>query len=118
MMIVDAIRSACTPHAVYFLVTAYIESLRHFERSCAAPEHVLDLPIAGADDLGQRVRVLERNTVPPESAVAASELATVLACALERVEAFDPPAAAAAAAAHRGTTPHEKNDNRRSARSV
>ena len=29
MMIVDAIRSAATQHAVYFLATAYIESLRH-----------------------------------------------------------------------------------------
>ena len=115
MMIVDAIRSAATPHAVQFLVTAYIESLRHFERSCGVPAGVLDLPIAGTRDLAQRLHILDANTVGLDCVVAASELAVVLSCALERIAALGDETAAPSACA--ATLPG-RNDSLRSALSV
>jgi hypothetical protein len=93
MTIVDAIRSASSPHAVFFLVTAYIESLRHFERSSGVPPQALALPIAGARDLAARARVLKRVLLRLESIVPASELGAVLYCAVERLAGFEPAAA-------------------------
>lgn len=105
MMIVDAIRSAGTQHAVYFLVTAYIESLRHFEGSCGVPRDALELPLAGREDLEERVRKLHQDAT-------ATELAAVLACSLERLAALDDAAPVAA------VMPHARNDTRRSSLSV
>ena len=86
MMIVDAVSSAPSEHAVYFLVTAYMESLRHFERSCGVPQRVLDLPVAGAEDLRERLGTLRRTMSSPlESIVAVSEVDAVLTSALGRL---------------------------------
>jgi hypothetical protein len=85
-MIVDAVSSAPSEHAVYFLVTAYMESLRHFERSSGVPQRVLDLPVAGAADLGERLSTLRRTmSSPVESIVAVSEVESVLTSALGRL---------------------------------
>ena len=109
MMIVDAIRSAATQHAVHFLVTAYIESLRHFERSCGVPAEALELPIGGGTDIEHRARMLRAHApVAPESIVAISELAAVLDSALERLAELAPVE----------IMPHARNDSRRSALSV
>ena len=90
MMIVDALSSASTQHAVYFLVTAYIESLRHFEASVAVPKAVLHLPLSGRDDLAARLAALQNNiNVPLEGVVPVSEVATVLASAVQRLTALD-----------------------------
>ena len=89
MMIVDAVSSAPSEHAVYFLVTAYMESLRNFERTCGVPPCVLDLPVAGAADLSARLGTLRRESgAPPESAVVMSEIDAVLTSALGRLSAF------------------------------
>ncbi|MGZ8267932.1 MAG: hypothetical protein ACXW20_10240 [Burkholderiales bacterium] len=86
MMIADAIDSATTEHAVYFLVTAYIESLHHFHRSLGIPERVIELPIAGAEDLAERLAALRHNiNVPLEGVVGASEADAILARALARL---------------------------------
>jgi hypothetical protein len=86
MIIVDAISSAPTEHAVYFLVTAYIESLCHFECSAGVPQPVLQLPISGPADLAARLNTLENNVnVPLEAVVPASEVAGVLASAVNRI---------------------------------
>jgi hypothetical protein len=114
MMIVDAVSAAPTRHSVYFLVTAYIESLRHFERTSGVPGMVLELPVSGAADLAHRLDALRRNSdVKLEAVVAVSELAAVLACALTRIQALEPEIAHADA-----STPHARSDNRRSALSV
>ena len=111
MMIVDAIRSAPTRHAVHFLVTAYIESLRHFERTCGVPAEVLELPIAGAD-LEARLAMLHQHTaVRVEAIVALSELASVLECAIERLSGLEENTVDA-------LMPHARSDNPRSALSV
>ena len=112
MMIVEAIRSAPTQHAVYFLVTAYMESLRHFERTCGVPAEVLELPITRAADIGERLAMLHQHAVVPfESIVPISELTAVLDCAMERLSALEDTAASP-------VTPPARSDNRRSALSV
>jgi hypothetical protein len=84
MMIVDAISSAQTPPAVYFLVTAYLESLRHFEHG--VDEGVLHLPVAGAGDLAGRVRLLRCSRAPADDRVITGELEAVLGAALARLD--------------------------------
>ena len=101
MTIVDAIDSAPTEHAVYFLVTAYIESLRHFERGCGVPQCAIALPVGGTSDLAGRLETLRSDVDPaPESAVAKAEVAAVLSAALARLSSFaegaESPLAAAA----------------------
>ena len=113
MMIVDAIGSAGTEHAVYFLVTAYIESLTHFERACGVSPEALALPVRGRADLERRARALDRRTaVPLEAVVAHAELAAVLERALERLAALAAPAPANV------VMPHARIGNPRSALSV
>ena len=86
MIIVDAIKSARTEHAVYFLVTAYLESLSHFECSAGVPRPVLRLPISGSADLASRLDTLESTIDGPlEALVPISEVAGVLASAVSRI---------------------------------
>ena len=93
MMIVDALSSAPTQHAVYFLVTAYIESLRHFD-AVAVPKAVLHLPLSGHDDLAARLALLQNSINGPlEAVVSVSEIAGVLACAMTRLTRLDAVAA-------------------------
>ena len=90
MMIVDAISTAPSRHAVYFLVTAYIESLHHYHNSLGIPAEVICLPVAGMGDLEARLTALRHNiNVPLEAVVPASEVSTVLAMAVRRLEADD-----------------------------
>ena len=92
MIIVEAINSAPNEHAVYFLLTAYVESLRHFERASGVPEAVLRLPIAGRGDLTARLETVNDTIeVPLEAAVPALEVAAVLASAVTRLARLDSP---------------------------
>jgi hypothetical protein len=87
MMIVDAVNSAPSQHAVYFLVTAYLESLRHFERTCGVPQRVIELPVASATDLSERLEALRRTRdAMSESTVVVSEVSAVLSSALSRLD--------------------------------
>ena len=54
-MLHDAIRKAATEHTVYFLVTAYLDTLQ-FSRKL--PEHLTVLPIADLADLESRFAIL------------------------------------------------------------
>jgi hypothetical protein len=91
MTIVDAINSAASEHAVYFLVTAYIESLQHFHRGLGIPESVVRLPLSGVGDLEDRLTSLQSTIdVPLESVQPASEVTAVLASAVQRL-ANEPP---------------------------
>jgi hypothetical protein len=86
MMIADAISSATTEHAVYFLITAYIETLHHFHKSLGIPVQVIELPVSGIDDLAQRLAALRHDiNLPPKAVVGASEAAAVLECAVGRL---------------------------------
>jgi hypothetical protein len=115
MMIVEAIDSAPTEHAVYFLVTAYIESLRHFERGCGVPQRAIALPVSGFSDLAERYDILRASVeVAPDSAVAAAEAAQVLGAAVRRLSAVAQAAENAPAAAMRSA----RTDTRHSSLSV
>ena len=86
MMILDAINGAPSKHAVYFLVTAYIESLHHFHRGLGIPESVVRLPVTGVADLEERLERLHHNVdVPLEAVVPASEVSAVLSSAVNRL---------------------------------
>jgi hypothetical protein len=85
-MLADAIDSAVSEHTVYFLVTAYVESLDHFHRSLRIPERVVALPLAGIDDLEERVRTLRATgTASDAGPAAALEAIAILECALARL---------------------------------
>src|SRR3954469_10215251 len=91
MMLHDAIRKAATEHTVYFLVTAYLETLQ-FSRKL--PEHLTVLPISDLEDLESRFAILvaefETELRMPDShkffvlveAVAIFDLAAVRVCQL------------------------------------
>jgi hypothetical protein len=86
MMLADAIESALSEHAVYFLLTAYIESLQHFHTSLHIPQCVIALPLAGMDDLAERVQSLrELSTATDRNAAPDDEALAMLECALERL---------------------------------
>jgi hypothetical protein len=59
MMIIDAIETAQTEHVIYFLLTAYVETLGFYDppRSFLPPD-VSRLPILGNSDVTKRLRVL------------------------------------------------------------
>jgi hypothetical protein len=89
MKIVEAIDCAPTEHAVFFLVTAYIESLRHFEKDCGVPARALELPVAGFADLCERLEILRgSDDTEPATIVATAEAAAVLESARVRLAAF------------------------------
>jgi hypothetical protein len=86
MMILEAISTATNEHAVYFLVTAYLESLQHFPRGLGLPKSVMKLPIAGIDDLEERLTSLQHNSdVSLDTVVPAWEVSAVLASAVQRL---------------------------------
>jgi hypothetical protein len=59
LKITDAITTADTEHVVYFLLTAYVETLHYYDplRS-SLPENVKRLPMAGISDVSERLRAL------------------------------------------------------------
>jgi hypothetical protein len=102
MMIHDAIRKANSEHTVYFLLTAYLDTLQ-FSRQL--PEHLTVLPIADLRDLESRFEKLvtefETELRMPDShkffvlleAVGIFDLAAVRVCQLIN-ERADPRVAA------------------------
>jgi hypothetical protein len=55
MMLHDAIRNAKSEHTIYFLLTAYLDTLQ-FARKL--PDHLTELPIANLQDLQSRFEKL------------------------------------------------------------
>ena len=93
MMILDAINDAASEHAVYFLVTSYIESLHHFHRSLGIPERVVKLPVGGVRDLEERLDTLRlTGSGPMAGEVPAAEVSAVLASAVQRLACEAPQA--------------------------
>lgn len=54
MMISDVIHEANTEHEVFFLLTAYVESLRHGDKLGTLPQDLTRLPLSGAGDVRSR----------------------------------------------------------------
>lgn len=58
MLITDVIREADSAHEIYFLLTAYIEALRHCDPLHHLPDFMTELPVTGlADVLGRAGRM-------------------------------------------------------------
>jgi hypothetical protein len=85
MMLADAIESAVSEHAVYFLLTAYVESLQHFHTSLRIPQCIIALPLGGLDDLVERVRMLRDISDAGKDAAPDGEALAILECALARL---------------------------------
>lgn len=54
MMISDVIHEASTEHEVFFLLTAYLESLRYGDKLGTLPQELTRLPLSGAGDVQSR----------------------------------------------------------------
>ena len=89
MMIIEAIESAASEHAVYFLATAYIESLHHFHRSLGLPETVVALPLSGEADLRRRLAALPNDSNVTVQTKAIAEARAVIDSALWRLSTLE-----------------------------
>ena len=92
MSITGAIRRASTEHVVYFLLSAYVETLHHYDSVWRAlPERVKRLPMAGKADVLERVSALgEAAIAHARSACSVQtmirEVAEVFCAALHRLQ--------------------------------
>lgn len=93
MKITEALAIADTEHVVYFLLTAYVETLAFYDplRSCL-PEHVKRLPIAGMSDVSERLRAVLPSAIEQSTQSQARpllhEVIEVFGAALERLQYF------------------------------
>jgi hypothetical protein len=86
LTITEAIRTAHTTHALYFLLTAYVETLVFAQ---SIPDEVRSLPIRGNADVAQRSRVMKNVVQAPAPEVVAPKLeeaAGVFSVASEQLE--------------------------------
>jgi hypothetical protein len=58
LIIVDAIRRARTEYVVYFLLSAWLETLAHTGRARALPAEAAQLPVRGSVDVRRRLRLI------------------------------------------------------------
>ena len=57
-MFIDVIRGAETDHEIYFLLTAYVQAVRHGDRLRLAPDLLARLPLHGMSDVQSRFEAL------------------------------------------------------------
>ena len=84
MSIIDAIKRAETEHAVYFLLTAYIESLWHSENGTGLRISLRRLPIDGESDVAERAKALTLDECAAERPIVA-EAAEIFRVASQRL---------------------------------
>ena len=80
-MITDAIKLAPSEHVVYFLLTAYVETLGYIDLY-GIPEDVKRLPISGKPDVSERLDIMRDVLHRPQSTM------TVKAVIEEAVDVF------------------------------
>lgn len=91
MTILDALRLANSEHVVYFLLTAYVETLHYCgEAQFAVPPHVTKLPLSGKSDVMARLRAFSRaardaERHPPAMRCVIEEAAEIFAAASRRL---------------------------------
>lgn len=54
MLITEVIRETANEHEIYFLLTAYVEAVRHCDPLNCLPEEVRNLPLSGEEDVRAR----------------------------------------------------------------
>lgn len=58
MMISDVILEANSEHEIFFLLTAYVESIRYCDRLGTLPENLTRLPLSGIGDVQRKLEAL------------------------------------------------------------
>jgi hypothetical protein len=66
VIIRDAIERASNEQEIFFLLTAYVETVRNGDQTNLLPWQVRDLPLAGSDDLKARIYGLQLRGMPPD----------------------------------------------------
>ena len=88
----EVIREATNEHEVYFLLTAYVEAVRHGDMLSSLPGQVRELPLHGLDDVRTRVDGLRaelgstRNT---RTRVIVAESTEIFSEALNRLQCLE-----------------------------
>lgn len=88
MPIVDAICEADSEHEIYFLLTAYVEAIRHCDKLGALPERLTRLPFPGAEDLKIRVEALRADfgEIGERDRAVLREAIEIFCAAIERLD--------------------------------
>lgn len=92
MTIIDALHDAATEHEIRFLLTAYVDAVRHFLHG--EPESapaVWTLPLGGLNDVEARLAELESETREPRDARAPArdEAVSILRAAAQRLRVLE-----------------------------
>jgi hypothetical protein len=92
LIIIDAIRRARTEHVVYFLLSAWLETLQYTGRARAFPAGVTVLPVRDDRDVIHRLRLIRRKLAsdadtPPRRRRVLEDAARAFAAAWDRVNA-------------------------------
>jgi hypothetical protein len=92
LQITDALTTADTEHVIYFLLTAYVETLDYYEplRSALSAE-VTRLPLAGLSDIAGRLSTLQtarERSAPSRVRFLIEEAVEVFDAALQRIRAL------------------------------
>ena len=67
MLIVDVIRQSDNEHEIFFLLTAYVEAVRHFDPLHHLPGVVRELPFNSVEDVSARAESLGAILESPEA---------------------------------------------------
>jgi hypothetical protein len=93
MPITDVIREADSAHEIYFLLTAYVEAVRHCDPLQHLPGFITELPFTGFADVqmrAERMRSLLESPAGADAMIRAvlAEALGILTVAGERLEAL------------------------------
>jgi hypothetical protein len=91
LIIIDAIRRARTDYVVYFLLSAWLETLQHTGRARAFPEGVTSLPVRSGRDVIHRWRLIRKklariDDTEPQRRRVLEDAARAFAVAWERLK--------------------------------
>ena len=91
MMIIDVILDANTEHEIFFLLTAYVESLRYCDKLGTLPQDLTRLPLSGVGDVQGKFVELRAEIGKPAAAGGRThailrEAADVFGAAVDRLD--------------------------------
>ena len=88
----EVIREATNEHEVFFLLTAYVEAVRHGDLLSSLPGQVRELPLNGVDDVRTRVDGLRAelgSTRNSRTRVIVAESTEIFSEALNRLQCLE-----------------------------
>ena len=89
MIIINALNRAASEHIVYFLLTAYVETVEHRGPDArAVPEDARRMPVRDANDVFRRLRALRSKratTTAPREARMIDEVVSAFSAAADRL---------------------------------